>query len=27
LVLSMDRVNRSMDGIEHRNIIDFLLDI
>jgi predicted AAA+ superfamily ATPase len=27
LVLSMDRVNRSMDGIEQRNIIDFLLDI
>lgn len=27
LVLSMDRVNQSMDGIEHRNIIDFLLDI
>jgi hypothetical protein len=27
LILSMDRVNRSMDGIEHRNIIDFLLDI
>lgn len=27
LVLSMDRVNRSMDGIEHRNIIDFLLEI
>jgi predicted AAA+ superfamily ATPase len=26
MVLSMDGVNRSRNGIEHRNIVDFLLE-
>ena len=27
MVISMDRVNRSRNGIEHKNIIDFLLEV
>lgn len=26
VVISMDRVNRSRNGVEHKNIIDFLLE-